>query len=311
VLPSDAAVPPPGMSLDQYFLSQVREFQQSFLNATIIQGPTPGTLNGNPAEQLLVTIPYPDGRFKLTEIWTVVGGRAYQIEISLKEGLYTQVSPPHIQKMLESLQLRPVGAVVTAPQQQQGPANNSQNSVAKIFNAPDLGINKMIYPPFFKPDYPSYPPNRVFFRPFDLGKDNVGLMVAVFKGFPLSELVKTYQTNIHQEDLEGALAQGSNTFKGNPAHVFIFNVTASYKNNLATSPNSPPDHLSDYILSTSDQANNSYAITYSASNELFQKYLPLMQAMINSIEFSGQPSTTTNMTTDIGWPCIYVTFSCV
>jgi hypothetical protein len=90
-----------------------REFQQSFLNATIIQGPTPGTLNGNPAEQLLVTIPYPDGRFKLTEIWTVVGGRAYQIEISLKEGLYTQVSPPHIQKMLESLQLRPVGAVVT------------------------------------------------------------------------------------------------------------------------------------------------------------------------------------------------------
>jgi hypothetical protein len=98
-------IPATNMSLNQYFLSRINEFRQSFTNSTINQGPTPGTLNGNPAEQLLVTIPYADGTYKLNEIWTVVGGKAYQVEISLKEGLYAQIPPPHILMMLKSLEL--------------------------------------------------------------------------------------------------------------------------------------------------------------------------------------------------------------
>jgi hypothetical protein len=62
---------PATVSLNQYFVSRINEFKQPFPNSTIINGPTPGTFNSNPAEQLLA-----DGAYKFTEIWTIVGGKA-------------------------------------------------------------------------------------------------------------------------------------------------------------------------------------------------------------------------------------------
>jgi hypothetical protein len=116
----------------------------------------------------------------------------------------------------------------------------------------------MRYSPYFKLDYPSFPPNRVFFK---YAPDNVGLMVAVFKDTSLENLTTTYQRNIHQDDLEGAIQQKVFQFKGNPAVAFFFNVTASYKNNLASDPSIPPTHLSDFVVLTSDGKNNSFMLT--------------------------------------------------
>jgi hypothetical protein len=98
--------------------------------------------------------------------------------------------------------------------------------------------------------------------------------------------------------LDGQIISTAGTFKGNQAQQLIYNWTDS---------NLKYTNMEDLI----SNGNDSFLIAYSALVEDYNKYLPIAQEIINSLEITNSPSQEIPEDRIAAGICQYLISSCI
>jgi hypothetical protein len=107
--------------------------------------------------------------------------------------------------------------------------------------------------------------------------------------------------------LDGQIISTAGTFKGNQAQQLIYNWTDS---NLPNDPKVKPFKYTNREVLISN-GNDSFLVAYSALVEDYNKYLPIAQEIINSLEITNSPSQNIPEDRIAAGICQYLISSCI
>lgn len=290
---------PTDMPVNDYLLEQINNYADTYTDLTLVEGPSDMMIDGHPAKRAV----FKDGETRTMNIWTADqnSGKVFQFEITVKGGKYSEFPPPHIQKMIDSIEITPtVGQQQGLKQQQEDNMTFGENATLTSNITKDINIstNQTVtpFPSSFvnyenttygiRMQYPTnwekqeYVGNLIFLSPPESNTDTFreGLGITI-QSTPSEGMILDNFVNTTLDSLE----QTSPSLQ----------VIDSFQTNLA---NSVPAHLVEYTW-TNPQNNikmktmevyaiangKSYIISYGAPQEKYDLYRPTIQSMISSI----------------------------
>jgi hypothetical protein len=159
--------------------------------------------------------------------------------------------------------------------------------------------------------------SRLYFFISSLSSTGAGTLgpkvyVDVFKNMPLDKLLHMV-TPVPSTPpiLNGTVKSTPGTFKGNPSYQLLFDWTETRQNKLlGINSNAQSINLSNMEFLITKDNNTSYLVAYVAERADYDKYLPIVQQMINSFEITNPPAQSVPEDS-ISPQCVYVPANCI
>jgi hypothetical protein len=294
-------------SINDYLEGQLNNFINIYPDFLLVEGPSNTSVNGNPAKKAVFTNTLSDGNKQRTlEIWTVdqSSGRPFQIEVSVKEGKYSEFPPAHIHRMIDSFEITPLQAEQQPqPLLQQETVTEANTDVATTTASasnPATTNSLLTYENSTYGVRISYPTNWTYYgtaenggfidivifkAPLEGRTDSSSALFMVSRDTLPSDrstsleeyaesIINQYKQSIPDFNLIESSADGSIKLLNRPAYSIV-------------STNAQDGITHKTLEMGTIIGNRVYLITYDAEEAEFSKYQPIGQDMINSFQVAG------------------------